>query len=378
MAILGILKEPAGENRVSILPETVSQLISLGLKVFIEKGAGERAYACDYEYIDIGAEIIERKYLLSRSSVITSINPPSADDLSEVSGGTIVLSLFNPFVNNNLVRVLLERNITGFSLELMPRITRAQSMDVLSSQATVAGYRAVLIAASHLPRFFPMLMTAAGSIKPAKVLVLGAGVAGLMAIATARRLGAVVEAFDTRSAVKDEVQSLGAKFIEVQGAKEDLSAGGYAIEQSEDFQKRQREKIHERAVNSDVIITTAQIPGRKAPLLITRETVERMKPGSVIIDLAASTGGNCELTENNKTVIVNGITLIGNSNLPSELPADSSRMFGKNIFNFIKLTVQEGELKPDFSDEIVKGTCITHMGEIINEKLKEVLSGRDI
>ncbi|MCX7878962.1 MAG: Re/Si-specific NAD(P)(+) transhydrogenase subunit alpha, partial [Ignavibacteria bacterium] len=358
--------------------ETVSQFINLGIDVFAEQGAGDRAYSPDDYYIKAGAKVCGRDEVLSKCGMITSINRPSEADILKTQENAIVLSLFYPFTNLPLVKLLIEKKITAFSLELMPRTTRAQTMDVLSSQATVAGYKAVLLAANHLPKFFPMLMTAAGSVRPAKVLVLGAGVAGLMAIGTARRLGAVVEAFDTRSAVKEEVQSLGAKFIEVEGAREDLSAGGYAVEQTEEFQKKQKEKIKEHAVNADVIITTAQIPGRRAPVLITRETVEEMKPGSVIIDLAASTGGNCELTENNKTTTVKGVTIIGNSNLPSEMPVDSSRMYSRNLLNFLKLILRDGNPEIDFSDELVRGTCITHNGEIINEKLKAKINGTDI
>ena len=246
-------------------------------------------------------------------------------------------------------------------------------MDVLSSMATVAGYRAVLEAAFHLPTFFPMFMSAAGTIRPAKVLILGAGVAGLQATATARKLGAVVEAFDVRSAVKEEVQSLGATFVEVEGAVDDASAGGYAVEQSEEFKKKQGELIQEHTLRSDVVICTAQIPGRKAPVLVKKETVENMKPGSVIIDLAASTGGNCELTENDKTVIKYGVRIIGNSNYPAGMPVDASRMYGKNLINFIKLIIdEEGNMNLNFEDEIVKGACITYNKEIINERVKSI------
>jgi NAD(P) transhydrogenase subunit alpha len=281
--------------------------------------------------------------------------------------------MFQPFFNHETVKSLLGQNITAFSLETIPRTTRAQTMDVLSSQATVAGYKAVLLAASRLAKFFPMFMTAAGSITPAKVLILGAGVAGLQAIATARRLGGVVEVFDTRQAVKEEVKSLGAKFVEVEGAKDEASAGGYAVEQSEEFKQKQRQVIHDHASKSDVIITTAQIPGRKAPVLITKETVDAMKPGSVIVDLAASTGGNCEYTKNNETISQNGVTIIGNSNLPSTIPSDASKMFGKNVLNFLKLILTDGKINLNFEDDLVKGTCITHNKEIVNEKLKEVI-----
>jgi len=275
----------------------------------------------------------------------------------------VILGTFNPLSNTSMVRSMQSKGITSFSLDAVPRISRAQSMDVLSSMATVAGYRAILEAALHLPTFFPMFMSAAGTIKPAKLLVLGAGVAGLQAIATARKLGAVVEAFDVRSAVKEEVESLGAKFVEVKGAIDDVAAGGYAVEQTEEFRQRQSQMIQDHAIKSDVVICTAQIPGRKAPVLIKKETVESMKLGAVIIDLAASSGGNCELTENDKTITIHGVKIIGNSNYPSGMPVDASRMYGKNLINFLKLLIDpDGNLKLDFEDEIVKGACITHQG----------------
>jgi NAD(P) transhydrogenase subunit alpha len=377
LAILGILKETGGENRVSIVPENISQLNHLKLKICVEKGAGEKAFISDQDYISAGAEVYDREQIISASGIITSVNPPENNILSAVNQNCVIISVFNPFANRSSLKILLERKITAFSLELMPRTSRAQIMDVLSSQATAAGYKAVIEAASHLKKFFPMLMTAAGSIRPAKVLVLGAGVAGLMAISTARRLGAVVEAFDTRKAVKDEVQSLGARFVEVEGARDDLTSGGYAVEQSEEYIHKQRTVIREHAVKSDIIISTAQIPNRKAPLLITAETVHAMKPGSVIVDMAASTGGNCELTENGKTIDVNGVTIIGNSNLASGLSSDASLMYGKNLVNFIKLIVRNGVINPDFGDELVSGTCISYNGEIINEKLKSHFNGTD-
>ena len=259
-------------------------------------------------------------------------------------------------------------------MDNVPRTTRAQAMDILSSMATVAGYKAVLMAASHSPRFFPMFMTAAGSIIPSKVLVLGAGVAGLQAIATARRLGAVVEAFDVRAAAEEEVKSLGAKFIKVEGAKDEATAGGYAVEQSEEYKAKQQALIQEHAKKSNIIICTAQIPGRKAPLLITKETVAEMVPGSVIIDLAASSGGNCELTQDNQTINSNGVSIIGNSNLPSTMPLDASKMYGKNMVNFLKLIIGEfGALNLNWDDDIVFNTCVTHQGSIQSERVKSIL-----
>lgn len=373
MAIIGILKEHESDSRVVALPEIVSQLVKSGFEVHVEKGAGSRAFASDSDYTQAGAKISDRSSILTSADAILKINPITKEEAGKIKSGAVLIAMLQPFFNHDLVKILAERKITSFSMETLPRTTRAQSMDVLSSQATVAGYKAVLLAASNLSKFFPMFMTAAGSITPSKVLILGAGVAGLQAIATARKLGAVVEAFDTRSAVKEEVMSLGAKFVEVEGAKDEKSAGGYAVEQSDEFKQKQRAKIHEHAVKSDVIITTAQIPGRKAPILITKEMVDGMKPGSVIIDLAASTGGNCEYTRDNETVVQNGVSIIGNSYLPSTLPSDASKMFGKNVLNFMKLMIKEGTINLNFEDDLVKGTCVTHNGEIINEKVKEVI-----
>jgi NAD(P) transhydrogenase subunit alpha len=278
-------------------------------------------------------------------------------------------------MNKDLILQLVEKSITSFSMDTVPRTTRAQAMDILSSMATVSGYRAVLDAALHLPKFFPMFMTAAGTIKPAKVLILGAGVAGLQAVATSRKLGSVVEVFDVRAAVKEEVQSLGGKFIEVEGAKDDKTAGGYAVEQSEEFKQKQRQLIHDHAVKANVVIATAQIPGRQAPILLTTETVNAMMPGSVVIDLAASTGGNCEVTQNGKTIVHNQVTIIGKSDYPSDMPFDASKMFGNNLLNFLKLIIsKEGNLNLNFEDDIVKGTCITHNKEIVNERVKQTIN----
>jgi NAD(P) transhydrogenase subunit alpha len=286
----------------------------------------------------------------------------------------VVLGVFNPLFQSQLMQQWAAKGYTVFSLDTIPRTTRAQAMDVLSSQANIAGYKAVLLAATEYCRYFPMFMTAAGSIAPAKVLILGAGVAGLQAIATARRLGAVVEVFDTRPAVKEEVMSLGAKFIEVEGAADASKAGGYAVEQSEDFQKRQRDKIHEHAKKADIIITTAQIPGRTAPILITEAMINDMRSGSVIIDLAASTGGNTHLTKNNQTVLHNGVAIVGNSALASTMPADASKVYSKNVLNFLKLIInKEGNINLDFNDDLVKGTCIAHNGSVTNERVQALL-----
>ena len=372
---IGILREPAEDRRVAMLPETVSQIIKMNVQVKVESGAGNGAMVSDDDFKNAGATICNRDEIFSSCQIILKINPVSMDEIGSLTDSSVLVNVFQPLVNKEIVLSLLDKNVTSFSLDMIPRTTRAQAMDILSSQATASGYKAVLLAATHLPKFFPMFMTAAGSIVPAKVLILGAGVAGLQAIATAKRLGGVVEVFDTRAAVKEEVKSLGAKFIEVEGAADSAAAGGYAVEQSKEFLERQKQKIHESAAKSDVIICTAQIPGRKAPVLISTQTVEAMKPGSVIVDLAASTGGNCEVTKNNETISYKGITVIGNSYLPSTIPADASKMFGKNVLNFLKLIInKEGNLNLNFDDDIVKGSCITHHKEIIHSKVKEAAS----
>lgn len=369
---LGILKEPPHENRVTFLPDHVTNLVKMKLDVLVEKGAGSGVKVSDETYEEAGAKVKERKEVFAEADALVQISTMDSEEAKSLKGNQILFNVAQPYFNKELVKSLSGSKATLFSMDTVPRISRAQSMDILSSMATVAGYKAVLEAAHNLPSFFPMFMTAAGTIKPAKVLILGAGVAGLQAIATARRLGAVVEVFDVRAAVKEEVQSLGGKFIEVEGAVEDEMAGGYAVEQTEEYKKRQQELIQEHAQKADVIITTAQIPGKKAPVLVENETVEKMKPGSVIVDLAASTGGNCELTQNEKMIEHDDVKIIGKSNYPSELPVDASQMYGKNIINFLKLLVDgEGNIQVNMDDQVVKGTCITHQGEIVNERVKE-------
>jgi NAD(P) transhydrogenase subunit alpha len=377
--IAGILNEPPFENRVAILPGEAAVLGKMGLEVLVEKGAGKRAFASDKEYENAGALTATRKETIGRADLIITINPPLEDDTSSFRDGQIICTVLNPVENKEWLDTVRQRGVTLLALDLVPRITRAQSMDILSSMATVSGYKAVLEAASHLPRFFPMFMSAAGTIKPAKVLILGAGVAGLQAIAIARKLGAVVEVFDVRSAVREEVKSLGGKFIEVEGAVEDAGAGGYAVEQTEDFKKRQQELIQQRASAADVVIATAQIPGRKAPVLVLKETVANMKAGSVIIDLAASSGGNCELTENGKVVVSDGVTIIGKSDYPSDMPSDASKMFGSNIINLLKIMVNnEGQIVTDLNDEIINGTTAVHAKEYISPRIKQLLEIKDI
>lgn len=372
---LGILKESDGEQRVAVAPDSVAALLKSGIqKILVEKGAGNTAYFTDASFEAQGAQIADRQTVLKDAQILVKIHPLPAGEASKLQAGQILIGQMNPLGNKEMVEQLLKTPATAFSLDLAPRSTRAQALDVLSSMATVSGYKAVLLAATHLPTFFPMFMTAAGTIKPAKVLILGAGVAGLQAIATAKRLGAVVEAFDVRAAAKEEVLSLGAKFVEVEGATDDKGAGGYAVEQTEEFKQRQAQLIHDHAVAADVVICTAQIPGRKAPVLLRKATVDAMKNGAVIVDLAASTGGNCEGTQDAKTIqTANGITIIGDSNLPSSAPKDASVMYGKNVVNFMKLIVNKGELNLNFEDDIVAATCIANQGQIMSERLKTAM-----
>jgi NAD(P) transhydrogenase subunit alpha len=372
---IGILQEQAPETRVAMLPETVEALIALKNTVRIQKDAGIHAHIRDAAYRDAGADVLEKDAVLQQSSLILKVGAPTDEEIGTLKNDQVLVGTLNPLSHPELVHKLKSHGLTTFSLDAIPRISRAQAMDVLSSMATIAGYRAVLDAAFHLPVFFPMFMSAAGTIRPAKVLVLGAGVAGLQAIATARKLGAVVEVFDVRAAVKEEVQSLGGKFVEVEGAKDDATAGGYAVEQSEEFKQKQSQMIQDHAIKADVVICTAQIPGRKAPLLIKKETVAAMKAGSVIVDLAASSGGNCELTQNDKTIVSEGVTIIGNSNYTAGMPIDASRMYGKNMLNFLKLIIDpEGKLNLNFDDEVVQGACITHKQAVINPRVKASLA----
>ncbi len=343
--------------RVSLVPETVQALTKMNVQVWIEPGAGTGAFHSDETYEKAGAVLKDTSLISSEADLVLSIHADNIPD--NLKDGRVLIGVFQPLHNQEKLAQWSAKKHTVFSLDSIPRTTRAQVMDVLSSQANIAGYKAVLLAATQYSRYFPMFMTAAGSIPPAKVLILGAGVAGLQAIATARRLGAVVTVFDTRPAVKEEVLSLGGKFIEVEGAADASKAGGYAVAQDEAFQQRQKEKIQEHIAKSDIVITTAQIPGKKAPVLVTREMIGAMRPGSVIIDLAAATGGNTELTRNNETVLHNGVAIIGNSSLPATMPADASKLYSKNVFNFLKLIIDpQGKLNLNFEDDLVKGTCI--------------------
>lgn len=376
MLVIGVLKEPGYDTRVSMVPDIAAAFTKNNITILVEQGAGARAFYADRQYEQAGAKVVSRAEVFSSAQMLLSINPPEDQETVAPAKGLILIGVYQPLFQAATMKAWAAKGLTVFSMDTLPRTTRAQAMDVLSSQANIAGYKAVLLAAQVYPRYFPMFMTAAGSIPPAKVLVLGAGVAGLQAVATARRLGAVVEVFDTRPAVKEEVMSLGAKFVEVEGAADASKAGGYAVEQSEDFQLRQKAKIAEHAAKADVIITTAQIPGSKAPVLITGEMIAAMKPGSVIIDLAAVTGGNTDYTRNNETVVEHGVTIVGHSSLYTLAPADASKLYSKNIQNFLKLIIDnEGKLSLNFQDDLVQGCCIAHDGNIVNERVAQLAAG---
>jgi H+-translocating NAD(P) transhydrogenase subunit alpha len=365
--IIGVLKEPNYEKRVSLLPEAVATLIKKNITVLVESDAGLNAFANNTAYEAVGAKITSADEIHQTAHLVLAINVFEKN----VKADTIYIGIFQPLFNTDLMQTWTAAKASVFSLDMLPRTTRAQSMDVLSSQANIAGYKAVLKAANLFPRYFPMFMTAAGSITPAKVLILGAGVAGLQAIATAKRLGAVIEVFDTRPAVKEEVQSLGAKFVEVEGAADASKAGGYGVEQTEEYKQKQQQKIAESIAKADIVISTAQIPGRKAPILIPTTMVDGMKAGSVIVDIAASTGGNCELTKNNETVLYKGVQIVGDSFLPTQMPMDASKLYGKNVLNFLQLIIdKENYLNLNWEDDLVEGCCIAHNGEIKNERVK--------
>jgi NAD(P) transhydrogenase subunit alpha len=367
---IGLLKEPVYETRVSLLAEAVATLTKKGITVIAEPGAGDKSFCGNVDYEKAGAQLKSRPEVYDSSDIILSIQHPDipapAGSTGAVQKSRILIGVYQPLYHAALMKKWATNNITSFSLDMLPRTTRAQAMDVLSSQANIAGYKAVVTAADLYPRYFPMFMTAAGTIAPAKILILGAGVAGLQAIATARRLGAVVEVFDTRPAVKEEVISLGAKFIEVGGAADASKAGGYAVDQTDEYKQKQQQRIAESVAKADIIITTAQIPGMKAPVLITEDMLKTMRNGSVIIDIAAAAGGNTPFTKNDETVVYNGVRIVGNSSLPSTMPSDASKLYGKNVLNFLQLIIdKEGKLNLNWSDDLVKGCCITHGGEVV-------------
>ncbi len=367
------------ERRVALIPDTVARLVKQGVEVWIEAGAGDRAFFTDAAYEAAGAKIIaDTATLWGEADVLLKVSPPQEREDGRLETdllreGAVLIGFLNPLGNPSVVQQLAERKVTAISMEMIPRTTRAQSMDALSSQASIAGYKAVLIGAAALPKYFPMLTTAAGTIAPAKVFIMGAGVAGLQAIATARRLGAVVEAFDIRPAVKEEVQSLGAKFVEVKLEEETTAAGGYAKEISEASKQRTQEVVAEHVKNADVVITTAQVPGRKAPILVTEDMVAQMKIGSVIVDIAAEQGGNCACTDPGKDIVWNGVTIIGPIHLPSSMPVHASQLYSKNVTSLLQLLIKDKALDLNFADDIINGACVTHAGEIRNSRVRDAL-----
>jgi NAD(P) transhydrogenase subunit alpha len=376
MALVFVPKETrAGETRVACSPETVKRFVKSGLKVAVQKGAGEAAGVPDAVFAGVGAELVEAE-AWERADMIVKVAPPTVQEAGRIREGALLVAILQPSSNRDVVEALRDGKVTTLAMDLIPRISRAQSMDVLSSQATVGGYKAVLLGASHLKKLCPLLMTAAGTVPPARVVVFGAGVAGLMAIATARRLGCVVEATDVRMAAKDQVESLGGRFIEVPGAEDMEDADGYAKEQSADFLERQREEVKKRVAEADLVITTAQIPGRRAPVLVDREMLRSMNAGSVLVDMAVESGGNCELSEKDRIVVHEGVTLIGVANLPATVPLHASELYAKNVLNLVKLFLtEEGELTPDFEDEVLSGCRLTAGGEIHHGPTREALGG---
>ena len=364
------------ESRVAATPGSIKELVKAGLSVMVETQAGIKSHISDTDYKNAGASIIESKEeLLSKADILLKVLPPTLDQIVLLQPKSIVVSFCQTTRDIDTVKALKEQSVTGFSMHLIPRTTLAQKMDALSSQANIAGYKAVLIAASKLGVYMPLLMTAAGTIRPAKVLVLGAGVAGLQAIATAKRLGAQVEAFDVRPIVKEQVESLGAKFIEVDSSNDDegVGDGGYAKETSEDYKNRQQKLIHDHISKSDVVVTTALIPGKPAPKLIPESMVNSMKPGSIIMDLASENGGNCELTKKDEIITHNGVTIDGSSNIPGSMPVHASELYAKNITAFLTYMIEDGELKLNLDDEIVSGSMYTHLGEVTHEPTQEAI-----
>ncbi|HZD94358.1 MAG TPA: Re/Si-specific NAD(P)(+) transhydrogenase subunit alpha, partial [Candidatus Sulfotelmatobacter sp.] len=367
-------EKQSGEARVALVPESVKKLVAAGAEIGIEQGAGVRAGFNDSDYEAAGASVMSGSDLLAEADVLVCVNRPEPDDFDKLKAGAVIIGFLKPLDEPAALEPIVSRKLTAFALELVPRTTRAQSMDALSSMATVAGYKAVIIAAERLPRMFPLLMTAAGTVPPAKVLVLGAGVAGLQAIATARRLGGVVEAYDVRAAAGQDVKSLGAKFLEVDlGGIETQDAGGYAKELSPEALQRGRDMVAKHAAIADVVITTAQIPGRKAPLMLTEEAVNSMRPGAIIIDMAASTGGNVALTKAGEEVRRNGVTILGPLNLPATVPGHSSQLYSRNLTSFIALINDKGNLKIDMNDDILKGACVTYQGGSVHPRVAAAL-----
>mgnify|MGYP000489329300 CR=1 FL=1 len=371
---VGVPRERAdGERRVALVPETVKKLSGAGSQVVVERGAGEGSYASDQQYEAAGATLGSADDALG-ADIVVKVAKPATGEIAKLRAGAILITTLQPLTNHDLVRALAEAKVTSLSMDAIPRVTRAQPMDSLSSQSNIAGYKAVLNAAAALPKFFPMLTTAAGTVTPARVFVIGAGVAGLQAIATARRLGAVVEAFDTRPVVKEQVESLGAKFIEIDLGKSGEGQGGYARELTPEEQQKQRELMAERVAAADVVITTALVPGRKAPVLITADVIRKMRPGSVIVDLAAEMGGNAELTKPGEVTVVDGIRLDGTLNLPSSVSAHASQLYSRNVASLLGLVLKDGKTVLDENDEIIKGALITRDGEIVHGPTKAAMA----
>ena len=370
--VVGVLKETAAnENRVAIVPEVAAKLKTIGAEVIIEHGAGIAANFLDHLFAD--ATFTDAKEVLARADIVLKVQPPALEEVRALKAGAVVIGFMQAYARPELVRALKDGRITSFAMELVPRISRAQSMDALSSQAAVSGYKAVLIAANSLEKFLPMLTTAAGTIRPASVLVIGAGVAGLQAIATAKRLGAVVEAYDVRGATRDQVKSLGAKFVETGVSAE--GTGGYARELTDEERQKQQQVLDARIAAADAVISTASVPGRAAPRIITRAAVERMRPGSVVVDIAAEQGGNCELTRAGQTVVHGGVQIIGPVNLPSFLAYHASEMYARNLFNFLKPAIPKGEWAVDWTDEVFAGAVLTHDGQIKHEPTRKSVEG---
>jgi NAD(P) transhydrogenase subunit alpha len=364
-----------GERRVAATPETVKKLVKAGLEVEIQHQAGVAAGFVDAAYQEAGASLVASGPAASAGAdVVLRVNAPSDEEAAALREGSILFSLIDPFRNLGLVRRLAERKVTSFAMELVPRTTRAQAMDVLSSQASVAGYKAVLLAASRLPKHFPQMMTAAGTVQPARVVILGAGVAGLQALATAKRLGAIVEVSDVRAAVKEQVESLGGRFIDLPEMPTAEGTGGYAKEVSKEFLDKQREILKGRVAAADVVITTAQVPGKKAPVLLARDMVEGMRPGSVVVDLAASTGGNCELTRADEEVQHGGVLVLGPSNLAATVAGDASLLYSRNVLNLLMLLWKDKKLGLPEDDEVVTGTLLTHAGQVVHPAIAPLLT----
>ena len=375
MNIVVLRETLPGEARVALMPESVKKLVALQASVSVESGAGLAAARTDADYVEAGAQVSgDRKGLLESADVLVTINRPSTEDFAGLKSDAVVLGFLRPLDEPAALQPALARGLTTFAMELIPRITRAQAMDALSSMATVVGYKAVVIGAAQIPRMFPLLMTAAGTVPPARVLVLGAGVAGLQAIATARRLGAVVESYDVRAAAGEQVRSLGATFLEVDlGGIKTEDAGGYAVELSEEALARGRDLIAKHAATSDLVITTAQVPGRRAPLLVTEEAVNGMRRGAMIVDLAGSTGGNCALSEPDKTVERSGVIIVAPTNLAATVPVHASQLYSRNVTSFLSLLIKEGALNIDMSDDIVGPSCVTHAGQVVNSRVAPAL-----